>query len=69
MHSQYKQIGNAVPVNLAKALGQSLVQTLNEFERNKLEQQQIKMNLRSMSDFSNTAQELARCILMLLRIL
>ena len=44
MHSQYKQIGNAVPVNLAKALGQSLVQTLNEFERNKLDQQQIKMN-------------------------
>lgn len=44
MHSQYKQIGNAVPVNLAKALGQSLVKTLNEFERNKLEQQQIKLN-------------------------
>lgn len=29
--SQYKQIGNAVPVNLARALGQSLVSTLNDY--------------------------------------
>jgi DNA (cytosine-5)-methyltransferase 1 len=29
--SQYKQIGNAVPVNLAQALGTSLVKTLNEY--------------------------------------
>jgi DNA (cytosine-5)-methyltransferase 1 len=28
--SQYKQIGNAVPVNLAKALGQKIVETLNQ---------------------------------------
>jgi DNA (cytosine-5)-methyltransferase 1 len=33
MTQQYKQIGNAVPVNLAYALGTSLVQTLNEIER------------------------------------
>jgi len=32
MTQQYKQIGNAVPVNLAFALGTSLVQTLNEIE-------------------------------------
>jgi len=32
MNQQYKQIGNAVPVNLAYALGTSLVQTLNEIE-------------------------------------
>ncbi len=31
--SQYKQIGNAVPVNLAQALGTSLVKTLNEYYR------------------------------------
>jgi DNA (cytosine-5)-methyltransferase 1 len=30
---QYKQIGNAVPVNLAYALGCSLVDTLNQIER------------------------------------
>jgi len=28
--SQYKQIGNAVPVNLAKAIGQEIVKTLNQ---------------------------------------
>jgi len=33
MTQQYKQIGNAVPVNLAYALGTSLVQTLNEIEK------------------------------------
>ena len=33
MTQQYKQIGNAVPVNLAFALGTSLVQILNEIER------------------------------------
>ena len=30
--SQYKQIGNAVPVNLAKAMGHSLIRLLNEIE-------------------------------------
>jgi len=39
MNQQYKQIGNAVPVNLAYALGTSLVQTLNEIE--KLENEQV----------------------------
>lgn len=29
--SQYKQIGNAVPVNLARAIGQSLVAALNDY--------------------------------------
>ena len=29
---QYKQIGNAVPVNLAYAMGRSLVRLLNEIE-------------------------------------
>jgi len=33
MNQQYKQIGNAVPVNLAFALGTSLVQTLNDIEQ------------------------------------
>lgn len=34
MSSQYKQIGNAVPVNLALALGRSLVALLNSIEIN-----------------------------------
>jgi len=31
--SQYKQIGNAVPVNLAHAIGRSLIRLLNDIER------------------------------------
>ena len=31
--SQYKQIGNAVPVNLAKAMGHSLIRLLNDIEK------------------------------------
>ncbi len=33
LNSQYKQIGNAVPVNLAYAIGRSLVRLLNDIER------------------------------------
>ena len=33
MTQQYKQIGNAVPVNLAFALGTSLINTLNQIEK------------------------------------
>jgi DNA (cytosine-5)-methyltransferase 1 len=36
--SQYKQIGNAVPVNLARAIGQSLVATLNGYYSQHLDQ-------------------------------
>lgn len=32
MASQYKQIGNAVPVNLAWAMGRALVRLLNDIE-------------------------------------
>jgi DNA (cytosine-5)-methyltransferase 1 len=32
MSQQYKQIGNAVPVNLAYAMGRSLVRLLNQLE-------------------------------------
>jgi DNA (cytosine-5)-methyltransferase 1 len=31
LSSQYKQIGNAVPVNLAKSVGQMIVKTLNDY--------------------------------------
>lgn len=33
LSSQYKQIGNAVPVNLAKAMGHSLIRLLNDIEK------------------------------------
>lgn len=33
LSSQYKQIGNAVPVNLAYAIGRSIVRLLNDIER------------------------------------
>jgi DNA (cytosine-5)-methyltransferase 1 len=33
LSSQYKQIGNAVPVNLAEAIGQSIVATLNQLTK------------------------------------
>lgn len=32
LSSQYKQIGNAVPVNLAHAVGRALVRLLNSLE-------------------------------------
>jgi len=31
--AQYKQIGNAVPVNLAHAIGRSLISLLNDIEK------------------------------------
>lgn len=33
--SQYKQIGNAVPVNMAAAVGRAIVRLLNDIEKNK----------------------------------
>ena len=33
LSSQYKQIGNAVPVNLAWAVGRSLMRLMNQIER------------------------------------
>lgn len=32
MSSKYKQIGNAVPVNLASAIGRSIIRLLNDIE-------------------------------------
>ena len=36
MGAQYKQIGNAVPVNLAYAMGNELIRSLNEYHRTEL---------------------------------
>lgn len=42
MADQYKQIGNAVPVNLAFAIGRSLVRLLNEIEADNPEESQYE---------------------------
>jgi len=41
--SQYKQIGNAVPVNLAYAVGRALVRLLNDIERSEIAIKIIKV--------------------------
>lgn len=38
--AQYKQIGNAVPVNLAYAVGKEVIKTLNQMEMNKTQRKQ-----------------------------
>ncbi|SCN46639.1 hypothetical protein BAZMOX_196314_0 [methanotrophic endosymbiont of Bathymodiolus azoricus (Menez Gwen)] len=41
MSSQYKQIGNAVPVNLSHAIGRSLVGLLNNITEHEANNQKI----------------------------
>ncbi|MBP5506174.1 MAG: DNA (cytosine-5-)-methyltransferase [Bacteroidales bacterium] len=48
MANQYKQIGNAVPVNLAFAIGRSLIRMFNEIERAMPEQSQLESALKSV---------------------
>jgi len=50
--SQYKQIGNAVPVNLAKAVGTSLIALLNSLENHK------PTVTYPIKDLSQTAQQM-----------
>ncbi len=45
--SQYKQIGNAVPVNLAYAVARSLVRLLNDIEKINKKSKSIKSNIYS----------------------
>ena len=42
LSSIYKQIGNAVPVNLAYAVGRSLVNLLNEIEKHEIQKTNLK---------------------------
>ena len=42
LSSIYKQIGNAVPVNLAYAIGRSLVNLLNEIEKHEIQKTNLK---------------------------
>jgi DNA (cytosine-5)-methyltransferase 1 len=47
MTSQYKQIGNAVPVNLSYAIGESLIDLLNSFEREDFNSQESRIVLQA----------------------
>ena len=42
LSSIYKQIGNAVPVNLAYAVGRSLINLLNEIENHEIQKTNLK---------------------------
>lgn len=46
LSAKYKQIGNAVPVNLAWALGRSLIRLFNNFARQGLIEQQIATEIK-----------------------
>ncbi len=50
MSDQYKQIGNAVPVNLAFAIGRSLIRLFNEIEAQHPEESQYKEAYRDGRD-------------------
>ena len=55
-HHQYKQIGNAVPVNLANAIGRSLVRLLNDIHTPKDYQINNTMPKYTQSSFVKTEQ-------------
>lgn len=50
INDQYKQIGNAVPVNLAFAIGRSLIRLFNEIEAQHPEQSQYEEAIRAGHD-------------------
>ncbi len=50
--SQYAQIGNAVPVNLAEAVGKSIIRTLNSYCRNSQQQQITQKTYPTQAIFS-----------------
>lgn len=43
LHAQYRQIGNAVPVNFAKAIGLSIVHSLNQISKQKQVKESINL--------------------------
>jgi len=47
MTSQYKQIGNAVPINLSYAIGESLIDLLSSFEREDFNSQESRIVLQA----------------------
>ena len=50
LQSQYKQIGNAVPVNLAYAIGRSLVRLMNDINRAAPEKSNISEAVKAGQD-------------------
>lgn len=57
--AQYKQIGNAVPVNLAHAMGRALVRLLNQIDDNSKQKVQVKKKVVSTSKRRATEEEIS----------
>jgi DNA (cytosine-5)-methyltransferase 1 len=57
--AQYKQIGNAVPVNLAHAMGRALVRLLNQIDDNSKQQVQVTKKAVSTSKRRATEEEIS----------
>lgn len=57
--AQYKQIGNAVPVNLAHAMGRALVRLLNQIDDNSKQKVQVKKKAVSTSKRRATEEEIS----------
>lgn len=55
--AQYKQIGNAVPVNLAHAMGRALVRLLNEIDESKSDTETVKKTGSSISRRKSDAKK------------
>ena len=56
MAEQYKQIGNAVPVNMAKEVGLSIINYLNKLQQNR-KMQQYHLNFINDADLFNHVKE------------
>jgi DNA (cytosine-5)-methyltransferase 1 len=56
MTNQYKQIGNAVPVNLAFAIGKSLISLLNSIEKKKVVRTELFNNHSQQNLFDNISK-------------
>lgn len=57
--SQYKQIGNAVPVNLAYAIGRSLISLLNSIEAGVVQTKPLQIATRPRTDHTSHIEQLA----------
>ena len=55
LQNQYKQIGNAVPVNLSWAVGRALIRLFNQFPQEKKStiEDNVSASLRNSSDYAN----------------
>jgi DNA (cytosine-5)-methyltransferase 1 len=57
--AQYKQIGNAVPVNLAHAMGRALVRLLNQIDDNQKQVKSARKKVSTVSKRRSTMEEVS----------